>query len=409
MPEIPPKKGDASRPCRRIWLFCTTVPVLKAARWGEKEGTRKERRAELRQTSQPRHALVYSPPSCARGSVSSEAQHSAAQPRSNCSRSKHRSASGIPSRRRDERIAEKQAYEEAGCFFRRPNRFSNSLGAVGGRTMGLGAMKLTIFSWTLYLHSDEQLLRQGAGAGARWRRTSAGERSSASTLFSGSSMRAGRQSYASLSGACWKHTVMVLKWKRTAFITRNSRRVWMIPEPRIGEWRKEPIQWTGHDRNERQQHTCRQIKSFKELLEELLVELGVVDEFRISIHISTLKAHRRWSKNKELNAFKRATPELLWGLKSTFINSERIRSNLFAYCSGPFSTLGYSNRHVSVFLLSLLKYRRWGEGSSETVVETRKSHLTKNANGASLQHHPINHSTWISHVCGHLVTDILRQ
>ena len=32
-----------------------------------------------------------------------------------------------------------------------PNRFSNNFGAIGGRFMGWGAIKFTIFSWTLYL------------------------------------------------------------------------------------------------------------------------------------------------------------------------------------------------------------------------------------------------------------------
>lgn len=35
-----------------------------------------------------------------------------------------------------------------------PNRFSNNFGAIGGILAGSGAIKFTIFSWTLYLSSN---------------------------------------------------------------------------------------------------------------------------------------------------------------------------------------------------------------------------------------------------------------
>uniref|UniRef100_A0A2P2MM43 Uncharacterized protein n=1 Tax=Rhizophora mucronata TaxID=61149 RepID=A0A2P2MM43_RHIMU len=40
---------------------------------------------------------------------------------------------------------------EVGLSVFSPNKFSNNFGAIRGRFMGCGAMKLTIFSWTLYL------------------------------------------------------------------------------------------------------------------------------------------------------------------------------------------------------------------------------------------------------------------
>lgn len=39
------------------------------------------------------------------------------------------------------------------CVFN-PNRLSNSIGAIGGRFTGWGAIKFTIFSWTLYLQKQ---------------------------------------------------------------------------------------------------------------------------------------------------------------------------------------------------------------------------------------------------------------
>lgn len=39
-----------------------------------------------------------------------------------------------------------------------PNRFSNNFGAIGGILAGSGAIKFTIFSWTLYLHQIIQKL-----------------------------------------------------------------------------------------------------------------------------------------------------------------------------------------------------------------------------------------------------------
>lgn len=43
---------------------------------------------------------------------------------------------------------------ENAFWFPIPNKFSNNFGAIGGRFIGTGAMKLTIFSWTLYLNLD---------------------------------------------------------------------------------------------------------------------------------------------------------------------------------------------------------------------------------------------------------------
>lgn len=92
-------------------------------------------------------------------------------------------------------------------WFPSPNKFSNNFGAIGGRSIGIGAMKLAIFSWTWYL----ELRYKWKYKKLKWTLVSRWIRKGMNTLSSGFLMHDDQLAFVSLAAAFSMHKRPSLK------------------------------------------------------------------------------------------------------------------------------------------------------------------------------------------------------